>query len=65
MVRNYKPQPLSTRKPVRGQPRTRNRSEVALFIPNDLLDKLNDVWLASDQRFFSAFICGKLKELVR
>lgn len=49
------------RQPIVGETRF-NRVEVAIRMHPNLLEQLNEAWLASDERYFSRFVTDILRD---
>lgn len=47
---------------VAGLQRTRNCVEVAIYMPQDLLDQFNEAYMKSPHRFFSRWAVAAMKE---
>ena len=50
------------RKSINGHAQTRRKVEVSIFMDDELLAQCNEAWLQSPHRYFSRWVCEKLRE---
>lgn len=50
---------------VQGRPWTKGRSEVSVYMHDNLLERCNEAWLKSDHRYFSRWVSEKLEEALK